>query len=446
MVFFRSIALVFVWLLAADPAFAQNWSFDARQVSLGAVGAGDNPASRMIEDERGYKSIVVPLGLLQLIGDIDKMNPGNDQFDFGLAIEYAASPLHYTFGRGAESNTGRDLIVDIRNATLSRDLNDYKGFLPVNQAAAEGLSSSSYGKTFKVVQGPRGAFQGVYVGAGPYLSMRAAPVLDERLVNILHSDQRVIVPNARLTVNMATQGQAAMAITGGYRARFALPQGTSDRDGLYVAANYNYLRGFRYEDLTLGMALETDQNGLVTIRSPFDVPLSVSRRRSSKGTGMAVDLGVGIVLGGIEAGFGASGLGNHITWTDADLASYAMQNLLLGNDAFVKSGPAVQPDQRVELPVNYTGNIGYHIGPARVVAEFGRGYQGNTVRSGAEYRLGMLEFRGGGVYSREVWNPTGGIGFNLGGRVWLDAAMFGNIANIERKRKPALAVSLRLNH
>jgi hypothetical protein len=159
---------------------------------------------------------------------------------------------------------------------------------------------------------------------------------------------------------------------------------------------------------------------------------------------MAVDLGVGVVLGGIEAGFGAGGLGNHITWTDTELTSYALANLIAGNDAFVTSGPLAQPDRRIELPVNYTGNLAYRVGPARVVAEFGHGYQGNSLHSGAEYRLGTVEFRGGGVYSRQVWNPTGGIGVNLGGRVWLDAAVFGNSANIERKRKPALAVSLRV--
>ena len=32
----------------------------------------------------------------------------------------------------------------------------------------------------------------------------------------------------------------AAAFTGGYRARFALPNATSDRDGIYVAVNYNY--------------------------------------------------------------------------------------------------------------------------------------------------------------------------------------------------------------
>jgi hypothetical protein len=54
--------------------------------------------------------------------------------------------------------------------------------------------------------------------------------------------------------------------------------------------------------------------------------------------------------------------------------------------------------------------------------------------------------RGGGMYSRKLWNPSGGVGLNMGRRMALDLAVYGNAANIERKRHPAVAVSLRFNH
>jgi hypothetical protein len=44
-----------------------------------------------------------------------------------------------------------------------------------------------------------------------------------------------------------------------------------------------------------------------------------------------------------------------------------------------------------------------------------------------------------------MWNPSGGVGLNLSPRVALDVAMYANSANVERKRNPAIAFSLRLN-
>jgi hypothetical protein len=57
-----------------------------------------------------------------------------------------------------------------------------------------------------------------------------------------------------------------------------------------------------------------------------------------------------------------------------------------------------------------------------------------------------VELRGGAMYTRQMWNPAGGAGFNIGTRAALDVAVYGNAANVERKRRPAIAVSLRFNH
>jgi hypothetical protein len=100
---------------------------------------------------------------------------------------------------------------------------------------------------------------------------------------------------------------------------------------------------------------------------------------------------------------------------------------------------------RVELPIDYRANVGYDPGPWAAVAEFGRGLQGKSFHGGGEIRLGMIDLRGGAVYSRELWNPAGGVGINMSDRIALDVAVYGNSANIERKRNPAIAVSLRFN-
>ena len=177
----RRISLSFLLgcALATNTAWAQNWSFDARKVGMGSPTGGENLASKMIDEEREYRAIVLPFGLIQVFRDFKKLNPSNDEFDLVRTIEYAAAPLHYTIGRDSSDTKADEFIVDIGNGELSPDLNDYKGFIPVNQPAAAGLAAPNWGKTFSVRQGDAGSFQGIYVGAGPYVSMRTAPAIDD---------------------------------------------------------------------------------------------------------------------------------------------------------------------------------------------------------------------------------------------------------------------------
>ena len=434
-------------MLFVNTASAQNWSFDARKVGLGSPG-GENLASRMIDDEREYRAIVLPFGLIQVFRDFKKLNPSNDEFDLVRTIEFAAAPIHYTIGRDSSDSKADDFIVDIGNGALSRDLNDYKGFIPVNQPASAGLAAPNWGKTFRVSQGAGGSFHGVYVGAGPYVSMRTAPVIDEQLIRVLSTSEPVYLPNSQLTASNTTQGQLAMAIAGGYRGRFAWPSGVglgSDREGLYLAANYNYLHGFRYEDIDFRLRMDTDRAGLLTVNPFLPPPLLVSRTNAESGVGMAIDVGVGAVVNNWELGFGANGLGNRINWSNVEQTTYFHANLLTGNGDLTEGVPVPVPDVRVELPVDYRANVGYDVERWAAVAEFGRGYQGKSFHGGGEYRLGAIDVRGGAVYSREMWNPAAGVGFNMSPSTSMDVALYANSANVERKRNPAIAVSLRLN-
>ena len=441
----RFLWSVLVCALSAGQASAQNWSFDARKVALGSPGGGENLASKMIEEARDYRSIVLPFGLIQVFRDFDKLNPSNDEFDLIRTMEYAASPLHYTFGRDT-TDSGQQFVVDIRNAELSRDLNRYRGFVPANQPRAEGLASPNWGGTIKVKTGPGGAFQGIYIGAGPYLSMQSDVSIDQKFIDILGAPSPLYLPNTQMLLGNADRAQMALAITGGYRGRFALPNGTSDRDGIYLAANYNYLRGFRFEDVNLALRLDTDRAGLLTVNPLLPSPLVVSRDNATSGNGRAIDVGVGAVVDRWEVGFGVNGIANAIDWTGVERTTYALGNPFLGDSDFVESIPSPRGDVRVELPVNYRGNVGYEADVWSAVAEVGRGFGGNSFHGGYEYRLGGVELRGGAMYTREMWNPAGGAGFNLGARSALDVAVYGNAANVERKRHPAIAVSLRFNH
>jgi hypothetical protein len=438
-----TLALAFC-LVSVSSAVAQNWSFDARSIALGAVSGKDNLASRMVEEHRRYRTIVIPLGLFQVLRDLDRFKPGSEQFDFVRAIEYSAAPLHYQFGRNEESDSGRELFTDIRSATLSRDLSDYRGYKLANQPVAEGLASPTWGATIPLSGERGGPFQGVYVGAGPYLSMRAAGVIDERVIDILGSEDPLRFPNTQYQLASNTQGQIAMAITGGYRGRFDAGSG-SDRDGIYTAVDFNFLRGFRYEGANTALRLDTDSTGLLTINPAVPSPLTILRTSAESGRGFAIDFGIAAVLNGFEVGFGVNGIANRINWTDAQQTTYGLGNLFLGQDDFIESGPFPAADVRVELPKDYHVNGGYHAESWSVMSEYGHGFQGDSLRGGAEYRAGVVELRGGGVYSREKWNPTGGVGFNLAPRVGLDVAVYGTSANVARERRAAVAVSLRIN-
>jgi hypothetical protein len=446
----KHLSLVVCVLLAVlvRTAAAQNWSFDARKVGLGSPTGGENVASKMIEEEREYRSLVLPFGLIQVFRDFKKLNPSNDEFDLVRTIEFAAAPIHYTIGRDTSDSKADDFIVDIGNGELSRDLNDYKGFIPVNQPPAAGLAAPTWGKTFRVREGARGSFHGVYVGAGPYVSMRTAPVFDEQLISVLSEGERVYLPNTQFTAFDTTQGQLAMAIVGGYRGRFAWPSGVglgTDREGLYLAANYNYLHGFRYEDIDFRLRIDTDGAGLLTVNPFLPPPLFISRTNAESGTGMAVDLGVGAVVNNWELGFGANGLGNRIEWSNVEQTTYFHANLLAGDGDLVEGVPIPVGDVRVELPVDYRANVAYDLERWAAVAEFGRGLQGKSFHGGGEYRFGPVDVRGGAVYSRELWNPAAGLGLNVSATTSIDLALYSNSANVERKRNPAIAVSLRFN-
>lgn len=448
--------IVLILMLGSTRAFAQNWSGDARRIALGGVGTSDNPGTEMIDAERPYRSIAIPFGLFQILRDTSVFDPASGSFNPIRAIEYAASPMHYVIGR-EDSPAALQFVSDIRNATVSRDLNAYRGFAPPNTILAEGLAAPNWGGTIKLFRGAGGSFQGLYIGAGPYLSMRTSAVFPTALTDIWASPTAVQVP--RLVsfpqITDDTLGQAALAVTGGYRGRYSIGGlGGSERDGVYVAVNYNYLRGFRYENAHMGVRLDTDPFGLLIVNPLLPSPVVVTRQYATSGSGFAIDAGVGVVVDHWEVGAGAKGIANRIDWTGVQQTTYALGdptkplivNLLSnGNASFAGVGPSPIADARVELPVDYSGNVAYHTSMWTALADVGHGFLGTTFHAGFEERLKIIELRGGMRYSSEIWNPSGGIGINVWPRVGLDLAAFGTSANLERTRHIALAASIRIN-
>src|SRR5262245_62534952 len=118
----RLLMALLVWTATASTAFAQDYSFDARRIALGGAGGTPNVASKLVERQRRYKSVLIPVGLVKLLTDIRVYYPNREDFDFSRAVEYSASPLHFVFGR-TKDITARSLFRDIVHASLQPDLN-----------------------------------------------------------------------------------------------------------------------------------------------------------------------------------------------------------------------------------------------------------------------------------------------------------------------------------
>ena len=336
---------------------------------------------------------------------------------------------------------------DIVNARLSPNLNEYRGFAPASELFGEGLLAPNWGKTFRVGDDGDGAFHGVYVGAGPYLSIRTNNVIDPGLIALLASDVDVFEPNTGFLITDNTTDQFALAITGGYRARLPFPGRSSvgaGRDGMYIAVNYNYLYGFHYDDFDMAVRFDTDAVGLLSL-APTTVPVAIECLTADHGRGFGIDFGIAFVVDRWDVGFGATGVANRIDWEDVQREIYVLMSLFDGGDFLETPLGPLGEDRRVELPVHYTGNAAYHDDVWSAYAEFAHGFQGNNLHGGVEYRLGRVELRGGGRYTRDRWHPSGGAGFNLSPGWSVDVGAFGTSTNIERTRRLALAVSLRMN-
>lgn len=441
---------LYALFLISTPAFAQNWSFDARNIAMGGVGSTSNVAADMVDEQRAYRAIVLPFGLAQILPNLPKLDPTKDEFDLVRAIEYAASPLHYIIGRD-DTSTANAFVTDLRNGEMSRDLNDYRGFSPATSMSAEGLASPSWGYTFKIKKDPNGPFQGVYAGAGIYFSMQTSAEIDPRLADLLGSPTPVYIPNTSFYMSNDTVSQFAMAITGGYRGRFALPgrmssggntNGNRAGEGIYVGMNYHFLRGFGYEHFEPAARLDTNSQGILTVNLLQGLPVQILRTTSSEGTGFALDAGVAAVVGPWEAGLGVNGIANRIDWRNVESADYVLDSLFNGGD-FRDLPLHPVGDVRVELPVDVRGNVRYNDARWTATTEFGHGYNGTSFRVGYEQRIDRFQLRGGARYIKERWEPTGGAGFNITNGFGVDVGVFGTSANLERKRNMAVAVSLR---
>jgi len=431
------LALLMIVGLSGTDA-AQGTATDARLVAMGSGGNSSNIALTMVPPPtRAEIVILIPLGLIQVFkGGLDKFKPGSEGFDPLLAAETAGSPFHYRFGADTDS-TRRSFVSDLVNGTVDPNLAVYAGFKIPESYDSEGLMAPQFGKTFKLIKRDAG-FHGLYLGAGPYLSYQTEADVDPRLADILGNGASY--PNASMSVLDESQIQLAAAFTAGYRGRIPLGSGgTSDRDGVYLAYNFHYLKGFKYYGPDLDVRFITNAAGFLT---PSTTPFRMVNVEGGSSSGYASDIGIQIVRGNIQGGVGVNGIGNRINWSDFTQVTYTLPSLTAGFDFTKTPGTAPFTELQVKLPVVKTANVGFEWAGWGALATVTDGYNGKSLSGGAERQLGPVWVRGGARYSREHWNPS--VGFGVGTSVALDVALFGTHANFQDERQWALAASVRI--
>lgn len=265
---------------------------------------------------------------------------------------------------------------------------------------------------------------------------------------MLGSAQDVVIPQTSYNITDTYAHQAALAITGGYRARFTIGNQSgrpaSERNGAYPAANFHYLRGFRYDALDSVLRIDTGTDGLI-IPLPASNPVVIDQLIATSGSGFAVDLGLATVIDNWELGFSVDGIGNRIKWKNMKMREFTLAGLVSGMEFIDRTLPAPFSTLDVKLPVRYTGAVAYHRRSLSAMTDVAYGFENFSFHGGFEYRFSWVALRAAGRYSREYWLPSGGIGLKLSEHWALDAGAFAHINNVERVREPSLALSFRHN-
>jgi hypothetical protein len=428
-------------LLITVSVFAQNYQGDARKIGMGGAGGSDNLASNALEESQSDRSFVLPLGLIQVAQDRQYFDPRKSSFDPSILLEDLSNPIHYTIHRGTRSSLVRDLV----NGNVNPDLSTYRGFVPASRISAQGLVSPSFGHTFRVSGEPNGTSHSIRLGAGPYLSMGTSFRIDDGLVNVL-SGQTSSLSNASMSINNTTTGQGAASFTVGYRGQFVLHNDAQSLRSkrILVATDYHYIHGLRYDSADMKFQFDTGATGLLTDSSIGNSAV-LNHFFSSSGRGYAVDVAAAAMASGWQVAVGANGIGNRIEWNGVRGETLTLNSLLHGSGYTKQLLPDVPSSVTVRLPVRYNGAVAYTVNRMSGTADFSHGFQGSTFHGGFELRVSRVQLRGGGRYSLNRWDPTGGIGFNVTRRMSFDVAGFQTTANLERSRKVSIAASIRIH-
>jgi hypothetical protein len=439
---------------AGTPGIAAAQGVDARRLGMGGIVVSDisgsttqNVAYRAVPPPAGggpgYRSIPLPLGLIQVLADPPETDTDSPDFNvFELANLIGRTP--WTIQLVEPKELSSDVIIDVAQNSLAVDLGELQRLFP-DRSIRYGVAWQS--PNFEL--GPKN----VFVGIRPQVEGRNSLDLDDALQQAL-GEGAPFLPNTTYGARDEAQGQGAIAFTGGVALPVVPAVGAPDGDprrggfAVYAGARLKYLSGvalwrgdaigsFATGDTIFGSSTPVDAGYVADIRRTREAQVGA-------GKGVGADLGVAVFVDRMEIGLGVTDVGSTITWDHTDLtrstydsASDVEQTFDVESDVEYKS----------RFPVTGSLNLTYRTGRLLFGGTLDRTANERWIpRAGVEAWSGPIPLRGG-VYldTYTQLQFTAGSGVRLG-PVGLDVALATNSRGITTSRGLELAASLALYH
>jgi hypothetical protein len=434
--------------LPAGPAAAQT---DARRLGMGGIvvselsgAAAQNVAYRAVPRPSGgpgYRSIPLPLGLIQVIADPPETDPDDPDFNvFEIANLIGRTP--WTLQIVAPEELSSDVVVDVAQNQLAVDLGELRRLFP-DRSIRYGMSWQS--PSFEL------GTRHVFVGIRPQVDGRNSLDLDEPLQQAL-GEGAPFLPNTTYGASDEAQAQAAIAFSGGVALPLIPALGSPDGDprkgglALYAGARLKYLSGVAF---WRGDAVGTFATGdtIFGETTPVTAAYVADLRRlqeveAGAGQGLGADVGVALFVDRLEIGVGVQDLGSTITWDRTDLTRSTYDS---ASDVEQTVDVETGVEYRSRFPVTGSFNLTYRSGRMLLGGTLDRTSNDRWIpRAGVELWNGPIPLRGG-VYldTYRLLQFTAGSGLRLG-PVGLDLALATNSRGITTERGLELAASLAL--
>ena len=436
-------------VMTAAPALAQG--VDARRLGMGGIlvsevsGAStQNVAYRAVPKATGgpgYRSIPLPLGLIQVLADPPETDTDDPDFNvFEIANLIGQTP--WTLQLIEPEELSSDIIVDVAQNSLAVDLGTLQRLFP-KESIRYGVAWSSPNIEIGV--------KNVFFGVRPQVEGRNSLDLDEPLQRAL-GEGEAFLPNTSYSASDEAQGQAAIALSGGVALPLVPATGAPDGDprrggfAVYAGARAKYLSGvalwrgdavgsFATGDTIFGSTTPVTAAYVADVRRTRDVAIGA-------GKGAGADLGVALFVNKLEIGVGVNDVGSTITWDDTDLTRSTYDSVSDVEQTFdVESGA----EYTSRFPVTGTLNLTYRTGALLLGGTLDRTSNERWIpRAGVEAWAGPVPLRGG-VYldTYKQLQFTAGSGLKLG-PIGLDLALATNSRGITTSRGLELAASLAL--
>jgi hypothetical protein len=426
------------------PAAAQGVFTDARRVGMGGLSldrSGNlsrfNAAYRVAPPRSGPSgqpkvTIPIPLGLIQFfkdhpisqLGDDPIFDPKSPQFNPVELLNVVLNPPLSLEVKKAPTPTN-DVSFGIGRDSLRVNLGETAKLVPEDQF---GLGGSSR------LLDPGISIKGVRISVMGWLHHDLRFQLGDTLLAFLRDSQ----PARHLTRYSAVSDaiiEGGLAPTIGYAGRV---WGDTAR-GLYVGGALHYYLGAAHARLTGDGGFITD-----TVLFAGSNPVTLDARGLSRyskvgnsvGHGVGGDLGIVLVSGPIELGFGVNDVGATLTWSDtrADSGFYS--------DSAYSRPLENHVESKTKLPVSYIANVAYTVGKTTLGANVLNVGRGTTVNIGGEQRVGVFVLRGGVARDQRKRMEFGwGGGLRFGG-LGLDVGFWTHTNSLSNQRGITMATSL----